>query len=180
VTVAVVRAVLVLALLIGSTGRVTGQSASAPTLQAAFLFNFAKFIQWPSETLPAGAPLVFCVANDEQVAKSLEASRLTIEGHMPVVRRVVSDSIVGPCHIVYVSDEATAREFDQVLQALSGRPSLTVSDDPTFAQRGGMVSFFVEGSRLRFAINVQTAERARLQISSKLLSLAKLVKNDDQ
>jgi hypothetical protein len=154
------------------------QSASAPALKAAFLYNFAKFTEWPSDSLPAGAPLVMCVVDNLKLARALEEATAgrEVEGHALVVRKIEMDGPVRSCHVLYadVDPKAGAR----LIEALKGAPVLAVTDFGQFAAMGGTTSLFVEDGRIRFAVNVEAANRARLRISSRLLSLAKLVKDD--
>ena len=173
--------VMAAALAGGSLGgvRLEAQGISAPELTAAFLFNFVKFTTWPADVLQDGGPLVVCVAGDDWVANSLvDLTRSQrVDGHSLSVRRTNLDRPLDECHVVYGA-ALDARRAKRLIQAASGRPILTVSDVPDFAQRGGVANFFVDGGRMRFAVNPAAADRARLRISSKLLTLARLVRDD--
>lgn len=67
------------------------------------------------------------------------------------------------------------RRADQLIQETSARPILTLSDSSDFAERGGVANFFIDNGRMRFAVNPRAADRAQLRISSRLLTLARLV-----
>jgi len=155
---------------------VAAQSASAPALTAAFLYNFAKFAEWP-EGAPTG-PMTICVLGDAAVADALDATvrGRTIEGREIAVVRVKPDAL-RTCHLLYVSgiDQHRAQ---QIIDELKTAPVMTVSDRDRFAESGGIAGLFVEAGKMRFAINLDAALRARLRISSRLLNLAKLVKDD--
>ena len=58
-------------------------------------------------------------------------------------------------------------------EGLKGASVLTVGDVEEFNSLGGMVRLLIENGKMRFAINLQAAEQARLKLSAKLLSLAK-------
>jgi YfiR/HmsC-like len=151
--------------------------AAAPTLKAAFLYNFAKFTQWPLDSLPPGEALAFCT-NDDAVAAALTLATAgrSIEGHRLEIRQLqldVRSSRLRACHMLYVS-ELDRKSATQLLDRLKGAPVFTVGDLDEFVQIGGIARFFVEEGRMRFAIGVESAERARLQLSSKLLSVAKI------
>lgn len=153
----------------------SGQTVAAPALKAAFLYNFAKFTQWPAEALKAGAPLIMC-ANDDEVADALARATegRVVDGHRVEVRPVGANAPrLRDCHVLYVSDLDRTGAL-QLLETLKGAPVLTVSDLDQFVQIGGVAQFFVEGGQMRFAINLESARRAGLQLSSKLLSLAKI------
>jgi hypothetical protein len=154
-----------------------GQTVSEPALKAAFLLNFAKFTEWPREIAPPSTPIVFC-ATEVEVASALDAATAgrTIEQRPLVVRRVTLDQPCETCAVLYAGriDRRQAAQLSATLRAAS---VLTVGDAPDFAASGGVIELFVDGGRLRFAVNRQAAEGARLKLSAQLLSLAKIVRN---
>jgi len=81
------------------------------------------------------------------------------------------------CHLVFISD-SEARRVETILAPLASRPVLTVSDMTNFARQGGVIGFYPEGKKVRFEINVNTAQRSGLKISSDLLRLGKIVGAD--
>ncbi len=156
-----------------------GQDVTEVTLKAAFLYNFAKFTEWPEDALPKAAPLVACVIGDQAVGDALQqtAKGRLVSGHLISVSRL---SVEGPwpsCHLLYVSGVAV-KQAAQVATALRGAPVLTISDLDEFARLGGIAQFFVENGKMRFGINLASAKRSRLQLSSKLLALAELVADE--
>jgi hypothetical protein len=119
------------------------------------------------------------VLGDLAVAGALEATARghAIDGRELRVRTVMADDPFASCRLLYVSgvdSTTTARLLDGV----GTRPVLTISDDESFAASGGIAELFVENGRMRFAINVMAARRAGITLSAKILSLAKLVKDD--
>jgi YfiR/HmsC-like len=155
------------------------ETASAATLKAALLYNVAKFIEWPADALPAAEPLTICVAGDRAVADALDdmVRGRAIGGHGIALRRTkLDDGSLRTCHVLYVSDVDERRTLD-LIDGLAGAAMLTASDLTGFAQLGGVAHFFVENGKMRFAINLQSAQRARLNVSSKLLGLAMVVKD---
>ena len=155
-----------------------GQTAAVSKVKAAFLYNFAKFAEWPAESLPPGQQLQLCVVGDDAVADALEETikGRAIEGHELSVRVVDSDALLRSCHLVYV-DGRDARRSAQLIDALKGLTVLSVGDGEKFAELGGVAQLVLEQDRMRFAVNVTAAERARLRLSSKLLSLASIVRD---
>lgn len=169
-----------LALLAGVGGALrASEPMSAHTAKAAFLVNFVKFAEWPAQALPSGAPLVLCVADDGNVAAALERSTEGREagGHALMVRRIDVDGAVRACHLLYAGGLDATRSSALIARA-QGAPLLTVSDYPRFSQLGGVAHLFLDGGRMRFAVNVDAAARSGLRLSSRLLSLAVLVKDD--
>jgi hypothetical protein len=142
-------------------------------LKAAYLYNFAKFVEWPGDPK---TPLLMCVAGVDPFGPLLEE---TLRGHLVNGRPVVLlrlDTFQGMerCNVAFISSEEKSK-LPQLLAILRGEPVLTVSDAPGFAAAGGSIGFIVDQDKLGFEINAGAAERARLKISSKLLHLASLV-----
>jgi hypothetical protein len=171
------RACIGLALVAGAGATAAGQTAAASSVKAAFLYNFAKFAEWPVEALAPGQRLALCVIGDRAVADALEQTikGRAHEGHELTVQVVKADGALKACHLVYV-DGGDKAGSAQVLAALRGSPVLSVGDASRFAEEGGVAQLALEHDRMRFSINVAAAERARLRLSSKLLGLAKIVR----
>jgi hypothetical protein len=171
---------LVSILAVGSSALVIDQGVSAPALRAAFMYNFAKFTEWPANVIPRDQPMVFCVTDDAPMAEALEqiVKGRAVGGHALAVRRVGLDNGVRACHLLYASG-LDAKRTNDLLGTLDQLPVLTVGDFERFAQMGGVASFFVEDGKMRFSINIDSAQRAGLRVSSKLLMLARIVRSSD-
>jgi hypothetical protein len=151
--------------------RTTAQDVSKEyRVKAAFLYNFVKFVEWPSRTDPG--PIVICVAGQNPFGSVLVE---TIRGETVVGRTLESRVILEPdggCHVIFVPAGANASAY---LGAARGTPRLTVGESPDFIQQGGLVRFYLDAGTVRFEINRERAERSGLRISSRLLQLARLV-----
>lgn len=175
-----IRPLVALLLVLGaalapSTG--TPQDVSLASLKAAFLSNFAKFASWPDDALPAGRVFTFCVSGDKAVAEALEKGIKQHPGQEPVSVVIVKpDGSLTGCHILYLGG-INLRDARHTVEPLKGAPVFTVSDVAGFAENGGVAQFRLEDGRMRFAINPAAAQRARLSLSAKLLSLAIIVKD---
>ena len=171
-------ACVVALLLVGSilAARPRAQTVAEPALKAAFLFNFAKFTDWPEDLLAPTAPIVLCVT-DAEVGSALEStvSGRTINQHPLTVNRVNLDA-VRTCTILYAG-KLDRHKTSQLAARLAGSNVLTVGDDQAFAASGGMIGLFEDDGRMRFAVNLVAVERTRLRLSAKLLTLAKIVKD---
>jgi hypothetical protein len=150
--------------------------ASDVAVKAAFLYNFAKFAEWPA--LPPGAPIAVCVVGDDQIADALvETVRgQNISGHTLAVSRPRDSATWRSCNLLFVANAETQRAADG-LDGIRTLPVLTVSDGKGFAQAAGIIELYVEGGRMRFAINVDAAERSGLRLSSRLLGLARVIRS---
>jgi YfiR/HmsC-like len=147
-------------------------------VKAAFLYNFAKFTDWPS--LEPATTLTLCVVGDTSLAKALvkTVAGQNIGGHPLAVNGITGDAPVRSCHLLFVSTSAISG-VTPVLTALKTQPILTVSDGKDFARSTGIIELFVENDgRMRFAINTDSVERAGLRLSSRLLGLARIVRDD--
>ncbi len=163
-----------IAVLLLTAALASAQDVTAPALKAAFIYNFVKFTEWPSGLVPAAEPFVMCVLGDAAVGDALERavkSRL-VGGHSMTVSQVASAGPLRGCHVLYVSG-VPAGQAAQLVTGLRDVPVLTISDIEGFTQVGGIAQFFFERGQLRFSIQHESAKRARLRISSRLLALAK-------
>jgi hypothetical protein len=155
-----------------------GQEAAGEyQVKAAFLPNFARYVEWPEASLPAaGAPLVIAIVGDDPFGGSLELflRGVVANGHPIILRHYRwSDSLAG-CHLVFIST-SEASHVPAVLRGLSGASVLTVSDIDRFSLSGGMIELRMVGNRVRFDVNRAAADEAHLKISSKLLAVARAV-----
>jgi hypothetical protein len=155
------------------------QAADVGALKAAFLYNFAKFAEWPDDVLPSGKRLALCVVGDANVADALEQTikGRAIDTHELTVQIVKPDGPLAACHLLYVS-AGELKHTSATLVVLRTQPVLTVSDADHFAENGGIAQLIVENDRMRFAVNPKAIERSRLRLSAKLLSLAQIIKDD--
>ena len=139
-------------------------------VKAAFLFNLAKFVQWPSDG--PSKELVIGVIGDEFFGRALDqlVSGKTIQGRDLVVRRLRWDDDLDHCHIVFVAS-GEARHLPDILARTPQTGVLTVGESPDFLRAGGLVRFYLERNRMRVQIDGPRAADAGLKISSQLLSL---------
>jgi hypothetical protein len=98
----------------------------------------------------------------------------TVQGRDLVIRVYRSGEDLRGAHILFIS-ASERKKLPMILSGLRGASVLTVSDAAGFLDAGGMIQFLNENDRVRFAINVDATSRAKLKMSSKLLSLAKVV-----
>ncbi|MGA2114316.1 MAG: YfiR family protein [Bryobacteraceae bacterium] len=159
-------------------GAARGQEIDEYQLKAACLYNIAKFVEWPAEAFKGPAdPIVVCILGGGPLGSALEPA---VKGKPIGDRSVVTRGIpamrqAGGCHIVFFSASERKRERAMLSET---RPVgiLTVGESASFASEGGVINFKIEGERVRIQINVDAAERAKVRISAKLLSLAQIVK----
>lgn len=159
----------------------TGQQPS-PTeyqLKAAFLFNFAKFVEWPASDFSSSqSKFSICIVGADPFGRAIDDTLRgqAIEGRAVTVIRVQQSSDLRHCQIAFISATEKSRLQD-ILQSVRGSNVLLVGETPGFAAAGGAIQFQMQNNRVRFSINPEAAGRAGLRISSKLLSLATIIHN---
>ena len=155
-------------------GAVAAEASREYLIKAAFLYNFAKFTDWPADAFATpDTPLTICVLGEDPFGAALDAiDGKEIKGRTVAIRRLADATGVDACHVIFISASETPR-LAAIFQTLRGRPVLTVADIPDFARTGGIINLKTnKEDRIRFDINVGSAQQARLRMSSKLLSLA--------
>jgi YfiR/HmsC-like len=173
-----IAGVALIALLATQPALAAGSGPGAPdvAVKAALLFNFGKFVQWPA--LAAKAPLVICVVGDGQIATAVSQTvrGQNINGHELQVRQPEESTTWRTCHLLFIAAAETRRSAAG-LGGIRTAPILTVSDGQGFADTGGIIELFVDDGKIRFAINVDATARAGLQLSSRLLLLARVIRD---
>jgi hypothetical protein len=152
---------------------VSAQDVTEPALKAAYIYNFAKFTEWPANGAPLTEPFVLCVVGDAAVGDALMRAVKTrmLAGQSLSVSYVTPGEPPPKCRLLYISGVSSARAT-QLVASLRDVPVLTISDLEGFTEMGGIAKLFFANGQLRFSVNLASAERAHLHISSMLLRLA--------
>jgi len=146
-------------------------------VKAAYLFNFLKFVEWPADaSADPQTNWMIGIVGDSPVGGELErlAEGKSVEGRGLLVKKFRATDDLRGCNILFVS-ASEEKHLLPILNALQGTAVLTVADFDNFIGRGGMIQFVTVGPRVRMDIDVGATSRARLKVSSKLLSLAQAV-----
>jgi hypothetical protein len=158
------------------------QDATEPALKSALIFNFAKFTSWPQEVLPGNSEFVACVVGSQAVGQALQRAvkDRQLAGHpITVSHRDLRDPQLTfrTCHLLYVTG-TDPKELTRLVTDLRGAPVLTIIDveDPSLSI--GIADLFVENGRMRFQVDNGLAKQGRLELSSRLLSLASGVRDN--
>ena len=152
-----------------------GQAADEYRVKALFLYNFAKFVEWPAGSAPA--EMCIGILGDDPFGGELQQviAGKTVNGHGFTVKRLKPET-AKTCQIVFVSMSEKKR-FKTIFDSLKGAGVLTVGEASGFCESGGVINFEVVDSKVRFEVNLGAAERARLKLSSKLIGLARIVRD---
>jgi hypothetical protein len=168
------RASLLLAAVAFLAGSVTAARAEKPSrddVQAAYLYNFGKFVRWP-ESRGLG-PMLVCVAGQDPLGQTIGklVDGEEINGRPVQERNLDRPEGVGACSILFVGATAHGQEAG-FLAAAEGKPILTVSDSPDFLAHGGMIQFVQVEDHVRFSVNLDACSRHSVALSSELLKVA--------
>jgi hypothetical protein len=149
-------------------------------LKAAFLYNFAKFVTWPSESFAStNAPLVIGVLGQSPFGDFLEETvrGKSVNGRPFKVRFFGRNDNFAECHILFVSNAERDR-LPAIMEALQKRPVLTVGENEAFIKSGGMVNFVLRSQAVRFEMCIDSTAESKLVVSSKLSGVGTIVKRD--
>jgi hypothetical protein len=152
-------------------------AALAARVKAAFVFNFIRFTEWPAEAFASPKdPLIVGVVGSGTMLKEMDdAMHGKSLNERPIVVQEFAADHVGKCHVLFIA-AADGSAAATLSKAVSGA-TLTIGDWEGFTGAGGIVRFFEEDGKERFEINVGAAGKAHLQISGKLMKLARTVNN---
>jgi hypothetical protein len=157
----------------------SGEQEDEYAVKAAFLYNFVPFVEWPATSFDSpDAPFVVCVSGRDPFGVVLDRTlaRKTVGGHPFATRRLEKGEAAEGCHVLFVPGSEEPRA-GAIVDSSRRASILTVGDFFAFADEGGVIAFYLEGNRVRFAINVDSAARSNLKISAHLLALARVVRN---
>lgn len=150
-------------------------------VEAVYLLNFGKFIEWPARVDAPGEPFTICVLGQYPFGTALDKTIAgeSIDGRRVAARRISKSQEAMNCRILFIGLSEETR-LAEILKTLDKASVLTVSNVPKFSQRGGMIQFVVEASKVRFEVNLGSAERVGLTLSSELLKVATTVTRSPQ
>lgn len=184
----VIAQVVVIALLCLPRVAVSPAAASSPRAQvaptfhqveAAYLFNFARFTRWPpSKFAGPASPVVIGILGPDPFGSDLDRALSTrqVQGRPVAVRRYREVKDIGDCHILFTTlrDRAT---LDGAFRKVRGAGVLTVGEGADFARAGGVMAFVLHGEMVRFVVNADAQARAGVTLSSQLLKLATVIRD---
>lgn len=147
-------------------------------VKAGFLFNFAKYVEWPAEAFEkADTPITIGIVGTDPFGDGLEKTlkNKTVKNRSFVIQRFQESAAVQRCHILFVP-RTEKDKIQELLKHIESWPVLTVGEDEGFARAGGTTNILIENEKPRLQVNLDAAEKARLTIDSKLLKVATIVR----
>jgi hypothetical protein len=173
-TAALFRWMIAIAGLLCIPAQTSAQTSGEYRLKAVFLYNFVHFVEWPHGSYRKNQPFVIGVLGENHFGSALEE---TISGEMVNGRSIQihyykSHADLKPCHILFVS-RSQKENLKEILNK-AGKHTLTVSDEDSFNEAGGMIRFYQQQNKIRLSINKNALDSTRLVVSSKLLRLGEM------
>lgn len=151
-----------------------------PQIKALCIINFTKYIDWPPEAfVTANQPIRIGVLGEKKVGANLKtavAGKL-VDAHPVEVVDISSADECAACQVLFFGAET--KRTASILEAVKGQNILTIGETPQFAEAGGVITFTRRENKVRFEVNLAAARLAKLQISSKVLSLADAVRGKE-
>jgi hypothetical protein len=142
-------------------------------VKAAFLYNFARFVEWPAQGHSQPNVLTLCILGGNPFGSDIDALAGKSVGQATLQVRRIGIEQASACQIVFISSSEGPR-LESELAQMRGRPVLTIADSPGFSERGAVINFYLDQGKVRFEINIDAAQRSGLTISSQLLRLARI------
>jgi hypothetical protein len=151
-------------------------------IKAAYLYNFARYIQWPEGTFKSKkAPFVIGIIGSDPITKDLQkiAKTRKVEEHPIEIKQFNTAKEVTPCQILFFSPSLDPYVQEKVLKKMAGQNVLLVGQTSNFLEIGGVIGFVVNANndnKVRLVIDLKAVQRQKLKASAKLLRVAKVIK----
>lgn len=144
-------------------------------LKAVFLFNFTQFTEWPEEAFPSDStPIIMGILGEDPFGGALDriVENEVVNNRRLEVKKFQRVDEIDRCHLLFICDSESAN-IDKILKKLSGKHILTVGDSENFAEKGGVIQFYIDPNtgKIRLIINVKAVEDQGIRVSSKVLRL---------
>jgi hypothetical protein len=147
-------------------------------VKAAFIYNFTQFIDWPAGALEKDdSPLVVAVVGNDPFNGALEQAMAnkTVGTHPIVVKHFASVDAIDACQLLFVP-AAQDGSLGAILSKVGNGRILTVGETDAFIAAGGAIRLYVDGGRMRFELDPDACDAAKLVVSAQLMKLAKIHK----
>ena len=145
-------------------------------IKAAFVYNFAKFVEWPPTTYQTEEdPIVLCVIGEGPITIAFDSLRgKKLHNRRLEICHITSISDINNCHILFVT-KTEKKRIKSILDMAASKSILTIGDMEGFVEKGGIIELVMDDRKIRFNVNIKAAQKAQLAISSRLLKLARKI-----
>jgi len=143
-------------------------------IMAGFLYNFSKYVQWPTERFASDeSPFIFCIVDQDSffpiVKKTLNGKK--IKGRRVITQSRKSIGDLNSCHLVFIGT-GEQEDVGEVVKSLTGTGILTVGRLDKTSNSKVIINLIKYKNKFKFSVNTKKADQANLKISSRLLKLA--------
>ena len=161
-----------------ATVNVLAKAQTLASLKAAYVYNIAKFTRWPDSVFDTkDNEFKLCLyGSDDTVSQLNLLANRSVQGHPILVKEITTESAVNDCHLLYISAKES-RRYGYLLSLIKQKNILTIGNDDRFLRLGGLINLTELEQRLQFEVNMKQLADSKLTLSSKLLSLGKLIEN---
>lgn len=154
-----------------------GKEFNEYEVKAVFLANFLKFVEWPGKDRDPDQYKICTYGNDVFGQYSSIISGIKVRGKALQFRKISSFRAINDCSIIFISP-SERRKVHSIIESLRDEDVLTVGDTEGYAREGVMINFYIEASKVKFEINLNSIKRSRMKVSSQLLKLGRMVDRD--
>jgi hypothetical protein len=149
---------------------------TADQIKLSYVFNFAKFVEWPNGMNLVNGKITLCVIGSNVLGGALSTldGRKAGDHELHVVQHINPDDGLNSCHIVFIG-ESEQRRFVSIIKALGDSPVLTISDIEDFAEKGGDIGLLYHENKIIFEVNLTSVQRTKLRLPAQLLNIASYV-----
>lgn len=147
-------------------------------VKATFLYNFAKFVEWPGKKFIRNGDVInLCLLGEDPFGPAFDTIQdETVGNKRLVIKHLNRHQHLESCHLLFISGSEEA-DLAQIVKSIRGLSILSVADTKGFAQQGVIINFYIDRNKVRFEINVDAANRSGLRISSKLMKLGRIIQD---
>ena len=158
------------------SSNVIAKEQTLGSLKAAYVYNIAKFTRWPDSIFSTnGSQFKLCLyGNDDTTSQLKLLANRSMQSHPILVKKVTTEPAINDCHLLYISAKES-RRYGYVLSLIKRKTILTIGNDSRFLRLGGLINLTELEQRLQFEVNMKQLASSKLKLSSKLLSLGKLI-----
>lgn len=146
-------------------------------VKAAFIFNFAKFVEWPENVLASNQTINICFVGKDKTTDALQLlNQREAQGHTLKIIDVteqLESTLNHQCHILFMSMREKKRQ-QQWLAKVQHQATLTIADNLDFIKQGGMIGLYTEAQRVQFVVNQSVTQNTGLKLSARMLQLARV------
>ncbi len=179
-TISMVSIILIPLKLPADNTKTHNSQAQEYLLKAAFLYNFARLIDWPENTFKHNSdPFRLCLIGNDPFGAALESlHNKKVRGHPLTIQRHLRLNNIDQCQMLFISRQEE-EQIPTILKTINHAPTLTISEVPLFAEKSGHIRFFLNNNKLSLEVNLNAINQSGLKISSRILSLAKIVSSEE-